>query len=79
MLTTEDYLEQHAFARVLKGEVFPEDFLKLSHFSQEIASILSSQVPDEWKSDELRKIETHLTLMSEHAAEFAEEVTRRLA
>jgi hypothetical protein len=80
VLTNERYLEQHVFARVLKGEPFPEDFLsRLGHFSQETASILSNQVPEEWKSDELKKIETHLTLMSEHAAEFAEEVTRRLA
>jgi hypothetical protein len=80
VLTTEDYLEQHVFARVLKGEAFPEDFLsRLSRFSQEIASVLSNQIPNEWKSDDLRKIEAHLTLMSEHVAEFAEEVTRRLA
>ena len=79
-LATEDYLERHVFARVLNRVPFPADFLLLlSELSEEVTKYFSEQIPDEWKSDDLPKIESHLAQMSEHAAEFAEEVTRRLA
>jgi len=40
---------------------------------------LSNQIPDGWKSEDLARIGSHLALIREHAVEFAEEVTRRLA
>lgn len=80
ILSNQQYLERHVFARGLKDEPFPEEFFdRLIGFSHETASILSNEVPDEWKCDDVAKIEAHLMLMSEHAAEFAEEVRRRLA
>ena len=79
-LGTERYLEGHVFARALKQVAFPADFLqKLGKMTGEVTSCFSEQIPKEWRSDDLLKIESHLALMSEHAAEFAEEVTRRLA
>ena len=79
-LGTERYLDRHVFARALKQVVFPADFLRrLRELSQDVAERFSGQIPEEWKSDDLTKIESHLALMSEHAAEFAEEVSRRLA
>lgn len=79
-LETEDYLGRHVFARALNHVPFPADFLqRLSGLSQEVFAYFSEQVPNGWKSEDLPKIESHLALMSEHAAEFAEEVTRRLA
>jgi len=79
-LATEHYLDRHVFARVLSRVPFPADFLqRLGELSQEVTHYFSEQVPASWQSDELPKIESHLVLMSEHAAEFAEEVTRRLA
>jgi hypothetical protein len=79
-LATEDYLERHVFARALNHVPFSSDFLqRLSDLSQEITAYFSKQIPHEWKSDDLPRIESHLALMSEHAAEFAEEVIRRLA
>jgi hypothetical protein len=79
-LATEEYLNNHVFARALKQVPFPEDFLRrLIDLSQQAARYFSEQIPDTWRSDDLQKVESHLLLISEHAAEFAEEVTRRLA
>ena len=79
-LGMERYLDEHVFARVLKNVAFPADFLRrLIDLSEAVTRYFSEQIPTEWRSDDLPKIETHLVLMREHAAEFAEEVTRRLA
>lgn len=79
-LDTEVYLERHVFARALNQVPFPVDFLqRLSNLSEKVTAYFSEQIPSVWKSDDLPKIESHLALMSEHAAEFADEVTRRLA
>jgi hypothetical protein len=79
-LGTERYLNGHVFAKALNGVIFPADFLqRLGNLSNEVTRYFSEQIPEDWKSDDLLKIEAHLALMSEHAAEFAEEVTRRLA
>jgi hypothetical protein len=78
-LSAEDYLSNHVFARALKQVQFPGDFLqRLSDLSRQAVRYFSEQIPDAWGSDDLQKIESHLLLISEHAAEFAEEVTRRL-
>jgi hypothetical protein len=80
ILATEDHLEKHVFARALSRVPFPVDFLHLlSGLSEEVTTYFSDQIPSTWKSDDLPRIESHLALMSEHSAEFAEEVTRRLA
>jgi hypothetical protein len=77
---SEDFLEKHVFARALDQVPFPMDFLRsLSGLSDDIAAHFSEQIPSAWKSDDLPRIESHIALMREHAAEFAEEVTRRLA
>jgi hypothetical protein len=73
-------LEGHVFARALKQVAFPPDFLqRLDDLTTEVTRYFTEQIPTEWRSDDLARIESHLALMSEHAAEFAEEVTRRLA
>ncbi len=78
-LTNEDYLSRHVFAKTLKGEPFPDDFLRrLNGLSGSELGSLSGQIPDEWKSEDLAKIAAHLGLLRDHAAEFAEEVIRRL-
>lgn len=80
MLGRERYLDEHVFARALKQLMFPIDFLeRLGNLSEGLTRHFSEQVPDEWRTDDLARIESHLALMSEHAAEFAAEVTRRLA
>jgi hypothetical protein len=79
-LVTEDYLDRHVFARALKQVPFPADFLQsLNDLSGEVLRNLFTQIPDEWRSEDLPRIESHLALIREHGAEFAEEVTRRLA
>lgn len=79
-LGTERYLEGHVFARALKQVPFPADFLqRLGRLTGDVTRYFSEQIPKEWRSDDLPKIESHLALMNEHASEFAEEVTGRLA
>jgi hypothetical protein len=79
-LDAERYLEGHVFARALKQVAFPPDFLqRLDDLTTEVTRYFTEQIATEWRSDDLARIESHLALMSEHAAEFAEEVTRRLA
>jgi hypothetical protein len=79
-LDEERYLEGHVFARALRQVAFPPDFLqRLDVLTTEVTGYFTSQIPTEWKSDGLSRIELHLALMSEHAAEFAEEIARRLA
>jgi hypothetical protein len=79
-LMTEDYLDRHVFARALKQVPFPANFLQsLNDLSGEVLRNLFVQIPDEWRSEDLPRIESHLALIREHGAEFAEEVTRRLA
>jgi len=79
-LGPERYVDGHVFARALKQVAFPPDLLqRLGELKAEVTSYFTGQIPTEWRSDDLNRIESHLALMSEHAAEFAEEVTRRLA
>jgi hypothetical protein len=79
-LDTERYLDDHVFAKHLKGESLAEDFkTRLSGLVRSILDSFSSQVPDEWQHPDLKRIEAHLRLVQEHAAEFALEVERRLA
>jgi hypothetical protein len=79
-LAEERYLDDHVFANQLKEEMFPEDFTqRLSALTADVLQMFASVFPPEWQLDDLPKIEAHLGLMQEHAAEFAEEVLRRLA
>lgn len=80
LLNSEIYLENHVFAKLLRRAPFPLNFLEsLADLSAEVIKQFSDQIPNEWRSLHLGKIESHLLLMQEHSAEFANEVTRRLA
>jgi len=80
MLGSESYLEKHVFRKALKGVPFPDSFLlSLLELTREKAKQISSLIPTEWNSANLQKIESHLVLVNEHAAEFSGEVMRRLA
>jgi hypothetical protein len=80
VMTSETYLDRHVFAKLLKQIPFPSDFTQcLADLSGKRIKNFSEQIPIEWHSSHLGEIESHLTLMQEHAAEFADEVTRRLA
>jgi len=79
-LMGEEYLDRHVFARALKQVPFPPDFTQaLSALSDGILNDLSEQIPDEWRSEDLPRIGSHLALIREHGREFVEEVTGRLA
>lgn len=80
VLAGEEYLGRHVFAKVLKKVAFPDDFGEaLASLTDEVLQSLARDVPEEWMSDDLVKIQTHLSVMKEHGREFAEEVLRRLA
>jgi hypothetical protein len=79
-LITEGYLDRHVFSRALRQVPFPSDFTQsLSALSDGLLNGLSDQIPDDWKSEDIPRIGSHLALIREHAVEFAEEVIRRLA
>jgi hypothetical protein len=79
-LAGEEYLSRHVFAKVLRNVPFPADFQEaLIGLSDELLSRLGQQVPEEWRSEDLARIEAHLSIMREHASDFSEEVLRRLA
>ena len=78
-LNTEVYLDDHVFARSLRQERLSNDFTqRLANLSEAALADIASQVPEAWKAEDLPKIEAHLQRIQEHAAEFADEVTRRL-
>lgn len=75
------YLGDHVFYRRLRGK--PID---LDGFTAGLAALpgpaldgILAEVPAEWNNENLAKIERHLRTVSAHAAEFADEVKRRLA
>ena len=80
LLNSETYLERHVFAKLLRQIPFPSDLTQcLADLSEEMIKNFSEQIPTEWHSSHLEKIESHLKLMQEHTTEFADEVIRRLA
>lgn len=80
LLTSESYLEKHVFANLLGEVPFPLEFIKsLADLSSSVIKLFSEQIPVEWRSSYVEKIESHLESLHEHSAEFADEVMRRLA
>jgi len=80
-LDEQPYLSDHVFYRPLKSKViditgFAEALTTLS--GPTLDGILNG-VPPEWNNGSLTKIEQHVRTVSAHAAEFAEEIKRRLA
>jgi hypothetical protein len=74
-------LTDHVFYRKLKSKV-----IDLNGFEAILAALPGSglsgilaDVPEEWNNERLSGIERHLRTVSDHAAEFAEEIRRRLA
>jgi hypothetical protein len=62
------------------GERLSSDFTeRLTNLLAPALAQIAIQLPEDWKAEDLPKIETHLRLMQEHAAEFAGWVERRLA
>ncbi len=79
-LRSEIYLDNHVFARSLRGERLPNDFTeRLANLSAPALAHIADQIPEDWQAGDLPKIQAHLRLMQQHAPEFAEEVERRLA
>jgi hypothetical protein len=75
------YLSEHVFYRALKSKA-----IDITGFTDALAALpgpvldgIVNEVPPEWNNGSLPKIEQHLRTVSAHAAEFAEEIRRRLA
>ena len=79
-LDRQQYLTDHVFYRQLKSKPIDLDgfALALSGLPGHRLDAMLDEVPSEWKNEELSKIEQHLRAVSSHAAEFAEEIRRRL-
>jgi len=80
-LDRHQYLTEHVFYRQLKSE--PID---LDGFSAALIALpgvalegILAQVPAEWNNEVVSKIQLHLETVSDHAAEFIEEIKKRLA
>jgi hypothetical protein len=80
-LDGQHYLNEHVFYRALKSKV-----IDITGFADTLAALsgpalegILNDVPPEWNNGSLAKIERHLRTVSGHAAEFAEEIRRRLA
>jgi hypothetical protein len=80
-LGDQQYLVDHAFYRKLRSR--PIDLsgftALLGGASDAMLKTIVADIPTEWNNDSLRKIERHLRMVREHAAEFAEEIRRFLA
>ena len=75
------YLSDHVFYRALKSKV-----IDITGFTDTLVALpgpaldaILNDVPPEWNNGSLPKLEQHLKTVSAHAAEFAEEIRRRLA
>lgn len=79
-LETESYLDNHVFAKVLKGERLKDHFLEqLRLVSKDFFDGIAEQVPQDWQAGNLSRLGDHVRLVGEHAEEFATEVERKLA
>jgi hypothetical protein len=80
-LASQPYLSDHVFYRRLKSRTIDMDGFtaRLTALSGVPLDEILADVPPEWNNESLTKIEQHLRAVSAHAAEFAEEVRRRLA
>jgi hypothetical protein len=74
-------LSEHVFYRALKSKA-----IDITGFTDALAALpgpvldgIVNEVPPEWNNGSLPKIEQHLRTVGAHAAEFAEEIRRRLA
>lgn len=74
-------LERHVFYRALKGKAIDcEGFLeRLQRLSDGVIQQAIAEIPQEWKNDDVPRIEQHLCSIRDHAEEFAEEARRFLA
>ena len=79
-LGDQQYLADHVFYRKLKSK--PIDLTgftaSLRGLSELFLAGIAADVPAEWNNENVFKIEGHLLAVSEHAAEFADEVRRSL-
>jgi len=80
VLSTEQYLTDHAFYRQLKSkEVDLMDFTaRLKDLDDTAIDRILDEAPAEWNREEAQKISKHLRTIRDHAEEFGEEIRRFL-
>ncbi len=74
------FLDHHVFFRQLKGtQVKFERFVgALEALSDKKISQIAGLIPQEWETEHLVRVIEHLRLLRDHAAEFGQQVQRRL-
>ena len=79
-LDSQRYLADHVFYGRLSTQVIDLDAfsLSLSGLSDILIGAILSDVPREWNTDALSKVDSHLKVVRQHAADFVEEVRRFL-
>lgn len=80
-LDSQPYLREHVFYRKLKSKPIDTNGFtaRLTTLPGAALDSILAEVPPEWNNESLVRIERHLRTVSGHAAEFAEEIRRRLA
>lgn len=75
------WLSDHLFYHQLKGREIKLDRFAgaLEAVSEDIISGIISNIPMEWRNDNMAKIQNHIMQISTHANEFIDEVRRTLA
>ena len=80
-LERSNYLADHVYFKRLKGKDIDLTLFtaRLDALAETALPEILAQVPEEWNNGSLSKINAHLCAMAPKAAQFAEEVRRRLA
>lgn len=79
-LKTQKYIEEHVFFNQLRHrDIEVNTFVSLlQRLTDDRFSALVGDVPPQWDNDRLSRIASHLRTMREHAAQFADEIRKRL-
>ena len=79
-LSSQRYLEEHVFYRQLRSK--PIDLTlftaNLTELSLDLVENIFADVPSEWNNENAKKIAQHISIMRDHAEEFAEQIRRFL-
>jgi len=80
-LEREAYLNRHVFySRLRTKEIDLVDFGQcLEDLTAEVLTTIREEVPQEWRHEDLQRIEEHLVELQKNAEKFLEQIRRRLA
>ena len=75
-----DFLERHVFYRSLRGKDIKFDRFAeaLEALSDAKIDLIETEIPTEWKNENLEKVLSHIREIRDHAQSFVDQVARRL-